>query len=285
MNQPKAVIIIGSVRSGTNMLRDILVRIPGYGTWDCDEINPIWRHGNLNHPDDELSKEMATPKIISFIRNEFKKIAKSLKINTVVEKSTANSLRLAYVNKIFPDAKYIFIYRDGRDVAASARLRWNAKFDFNYSFKKFRYVPVVDMPYILYYYLANRVKGLFSDEQKLKSWGPRYKNMDEDVKKYSILEVCALQWKHYVENTLADLPQVNSANLLTLQYETLVNNPEEEMIKVCKFLDLPSQTVQDANLTKGISNKSVGNWKKLDQQQIDLIEKHIDPLLSKLNYK
>ena len=285
MKQPKAVIIIGSVRSGTNMLRDILVKIPNHGTWDCDEINPIWRHGNLNHPHDELSKEMATPRIVAFIRNEFRKIAKSLKVNTVVEKSTANSLRLAYVNKIFPDAKYIFIYRDGRDVAASAQLRWNAKFDFNYSLKKFRYVPLVDMPYILFYYISNRIKGIFSSEQKLKSWGPRYENMDEDVKKYSILEVCALQWKHYVENTLEDLPQVESNNLLTLKYETLVNNPEEEMIKVCKFLDLPSETVQQHQLTKGISNRSVGNWKKLDKKQIDLIEKHIDPLLSKLNYK
>ena len=44
MVQP--VVIIGAARSGTNMLRDVLVKLPGVGTWPCDEINYIWRHGN-----------------------------------------------------------------------------------------------------------------------------------------------------------------------------------------------------------------------------------------------
>ena len=33
------VVIIGAPRSGTNMLRDVLVGVGGYATWPCDEIN------------------------------------------------------------------------------------------------------------------------------------------------------------------------------------------------------------------------------------------------------
>ena len=40
------VIVVGTGRSGTNMLRDALCVLPGFDTWPCDEGNYIWRHGN-----------------------------------------------------------------------------------------------------------------------------------------------------------------------------------------------------------------------------------------------
>ena len=48
------VIIIGAPRSGTNMLRDALTALPDCGTWPCDEINYVWRHGNVGFPSDEF---------------------------------------------------------------------------------------------------------------------------------------------------------------------------------------------------------------------------------------
>ena len=61
------ILIIGAARSGTNMLRDILSQLPNHTTWDCDEINPIWRHGNINHPNDVFTAEMAHPNTIKYL--------------------------------------------------------------------------------------------------------------------------------------------------------------------------------------------------------------------------
>ncbi len=278
------IIIIGSVRSGTNMLRDILVKIPNYGTWDCDEINAIWRHGNINHPHDEFTSDMATPSIIKFIRNEFKKLSISLNVSNVVEKTTHNSLRVAYVHKIFPEAKYIFIYRDGRDVAASAIKRWKAPFEFSYTLKKFRYVPLVDKPYFAWYYAANRLKKVLSKEEKLSTWGPRYNGIDEDVKKHSLIEVCGLQWKHYIESTAEQIKLVKPTNLFQVRYEDLVQNPDVELGKLCQFLNLDTSIVQTHNLSKGISAKSIGNWKKLPQEEQELLSKQINQTLTNFGY-
>ena len=44
----KPLIIIGAGRSGTNALRDALTTFSKISSWPCDEINPIWRHGNLD---------------------------------------------------------------------------------------------------------------------------------------------------------------------------------------------------------------------------------------------
>ena len=45
----KTVIILGAPRSGTNMLRDILCQHPFLNTWNCDEINPIWKYNNYSY--------------------------------------------------------------------------------------------------------------------------------------------------------------------------------------------------------------------------------------------
>ena len=115
------VIIIGAGRSGTNMLRDLLTSAPGVETWPCDEINYIWRHGNLTEPSDEFSPLMATENVNSFIRNKFDKLFRLKDCSYIVEKTCANSLRVGFVSKVFPDAKFIHLIRDGRDVVASAK--------------------------------------------------------------------------------------------------------------------------------------------------------------------
>ena len=103
------VIIIGSGRSGTNMLRDIITSIDGFETWDCDEVNPIWRYGNRDYPSDEIPISKLTPKIKKYIRLRFYRLYKRSKSKFIVEKTCANSLRLEYVFNIFPEAKYIII--------------------------------------------------------------------------------------------------------------------------------------------------------------------------------
>ena len=129
------------------MLRDTLTSIDGISTWPCDEINYIWRHGNKRFASDELLPEHATPQVCKYIRHQFDLLAKKMGTATIVEKTCANALRLGFVDKIFPDAKYIVIQRDGLDVVGSALKRWKAPLDFKYIAKKARYVPKTDLLY------------------------------------------------------------------------------------------------------------------------------------------
>ena len=135
------IIIVGAPRSGTNMLRDVLARVPDFASWPCDEVNLLWRHGNRSHPSDELRVEQATPQVGSFMQQQFERIAKKYSASTVVEKTCANSLRVDFVDACVPDARFVLITRDGIDAAASAMDRWNAPFDLRYTAAKARYVP------------------------------------------------------------------------------------------------------------------------------------------------
>ena len=257
-----SIIIIGAPRSGTNMLRDMLVELPGVGTWPCDEINYIWRHGNLRHPSDEFSPEMATPRVQDYIRKQFDKLGKSGNLNTVVEKTCANSLRVGFIDKILPEAKYVFIVRDGLDAVGSALKRWTASLDMSYLLQKTRYVPSSDLPYYALRYLFNRLYRLISKENRLALWGPAMDNIAVLLEQYPLVEVCALQWKACVDKAECDFARIPSEKIIKVKYEAFVGDPLQEFARLAEFLNKDVPDVVNEYLRNNVRPNSVGKGRK-----------------------
>ncbi len=258
----KPVIIIGAGRSGTNILRDLLCTLPKFGTWPCDEINYIWRHGNRSEITDELSEDMAHPVVRDYIRNRFEFIAKKLSVDNVVEKTCANSLRVEFVNKVLPEARYLFIFRDGRDVVASALKRWKASLDPVYLMKKACYVPLCDLPYYAIHYAMNRLIKVFSSNKQLAFWGPRFKGFENALKSQSLEQVAALQWQRCIENSERGLQRISEDRICRLKYEKFVRDPAKEFKRILNFLEISSTSIDLERITASVSDKSVGNWRK-----------------------
>lgn len=285
MKQPP-VIIIGAGRSGTNMLRDVLVQIPGFGTWPCDEINYIWRHGNRGFATDEFTRAMATPSVKKFIRSKFEQLAKSFNLSTVVEKTCANSLRCGFVAEVLPEARFIHIVRDGRDVAVSANQRWKAPLDLGYIAKKAKYVPVSDLPYYATKYLGNRIYRLVGGRKRLSTWGPRYTGMQEALANHSLPVACAMQWQACVSRTLADFAEIPANQQFTLTYERFTNAPQEAVLELAQFLSVEMSSEQAKQYTSAVSDRSIGNWKKkLSTEDMVAVQTLTGELLKKLGYE
>ncbi len=145
--QYQTVVVIGAPRSGTNMLRDILTQFDGVATWPCDEINYIWRHGNIRCQTDCFEPHMARDSVRRYIREQFDWVAERYDARTVVEKTCANSLRVPFVDAVVPEARFVFIRRNGLDAVGSAMARWKAALDIPYLARKARFVPVIDIPW------------------------------------------------------------------------------------------------------------------------------------------
>ena len=282
----QSIIIIGAPRSGTNMLRDILCEFSGVGTWPCDEINYIWRHGNISKETDQFSNKIITPSIKKFINNEFDKIAKKYDLDMVVEKTCANSLRVSYVDEIIPNAKYIFIYRDGLDAAGSAKKRWTAKLDIPYILKKVSYVPLIDLPYYGFNYFWNRVYRLFSKEDRLAFWGPKFDGLDEALKKYSLEEVSALQWKKCVDLSEEAFINISNDKIIRVKYEDFVTQPMVELEKILDKLDVRYNEENIKKATKNVSAKSIGKGRMaFDKEQTQKITYLIKDALKRYGYE
>jgi len=232
------VIIIGAPRSGTNMLRDLICGLPNTATWDCDEINYIWRYGNRGSTSDALSTEQVTPGISAYIQSYFDKLFSQTGAANIVEKTCANSLRIPFVKKILPDAKFIFIVRDGRDVLCSALKRWTATVEWSYTIRKARHVPIRDIPFYAVGYLRNRVAQALSKEGVLQTWGPLFEGIDAFRAEHSLEDCVAQQWIECVASAVEALEEIPEQRKLELSYEQVVACPEEELGKICQFLNI-----------------------------------------------
>jgi hypothetical protein len=279
------VIIIGAGRSGTNMLRDTLIKVPTFGTWPCDEINYIWIHGNLNWPTDEFKEDHATRKVVEYIRGAFRRLAAKYSLGYVVEKTCANSLRIKFIDRIFPDARFVFIYRDPRDVVASAMKRWTAPLDFSYIFRKARFVPPSDVPYHAYRFLVNRMHKVFSRESKLSFWGPRFEGMEQMARERTLVEICAFQWAKCVTKSLDDLDQMETERVYRVKYEDFVSNPILHLLALADFLNIRVRSYEVQQYARGVSVKSVGNWKNdLNEETLKKIAPIIRDPMMRLGY-
>ncbi|QFR48901.1 sulfotransferase [Sulfurimonas lithotrophica] len=282
----QSIIIIGAPRSGTNMLRDILCEFNGVGTWPCDEINYIWRHGNMSLETDQFDKSMVTPKIKKYINKKFDQLAKKNNLDFVIEKTCANSLRVPFVDHIVSNAKYIFIYRDGIDAAGSAKKRWTAELDIPYILKKVRYVPLSDLPYYGIRYFWHRIYKLFSKEKRLALWGPQFNGLDEALKKYSLEEVGALQWKKCVDLSEEAFGNISEDRLVRVKYEEFVTNPQVELKKILEKFKIDYTDKEIEEYTKSVSNKSLGKGRKaFNQDQTENITELIKDSLERYGYE
>lgn len=280
------VVIIGAPRSGTNMLRDILTSFDDVATWPCDEINYIWRHGNKSYSSDLIPRNKVKPAIKDYIVQRFEDLSKKYNSKFVVEKTCANSLRVPFVDAILPNAKYIFIYRDGIDATGSAKERWTAKLDISYILQKVKYVPKLDLPYYAIRYLWSRVYRLISREKRLAFWGPSLPDMQEILRTHTLNEVCAIQWQRCVDNSEEAFRNMAVGKVVRICYEDFVRNPTSELKKIVNFLgiDVDSSQIEDA--VKGVSSRSLGKGRSaLGLEEVARLEFLIGDTLERYGYK
>jgi hypothetical protein len=278
------LIVIGAPRSGTNMLRDLLTEPPSHATWPCDEINYIWRHGNMRHPNDRFTPEMATPEITAYIQSRFRQIARRYDAATIVEKTCANSLRVGFVDRIFPEARYVFIARNGVDAAASTMKRWTASAEFGYLARKARWVPPRDLPYYGLRFVRNRWHRIRSSERRLAFWGPALEGMQELVASRPLAEVCAIQWGTCVTTALDDLAAVPPERKLALRYEDFVRDPHAGWERLRTLLD---DSLPPASALRGFADVTPGmigkGERQLDETTLATVRSLVAPVEARLD--
>lgn len=281
----RPVIIIGAPRSGTNMLRDVLTSFDGISTWPCDEINYIWRHGNVRYPSDEIPAIRATPAIQNYIQQRFSDIRQKYSAGIVVEKTCANSLRVPFVDAVVPNAKYIFIYRDGIDATGSAKERWTAELDISYILEKVRYVPKMDLPYYALRYFWARIYRLISREKRLAFWGPALDNMPSILENNTLNEVCALQWQRCVDKAEVAISEMPADKVVRVRYEDFVRRPAAELSRILEFIGKEVDPEKVARAVEGVSPRSLGKGRKaLGEQEVANLEVLVGETLKRYDY-
>jgi hypothetical protein len=282
-NHYQPIILIGAARSGTKLLRDLVAAHPQIDKVPYD-INYIWRLGNEAVPHDELQPDQLTPTTQQRIQREFTRHRNGGMY--LIEKTVSNCLRVPYVTAVFPQAKFIHLVRDGRDVIESVYRQWQAPPDWRYIITKTRSFPIIEAFGYASNYAKNTLIKLVKPGSKAAStWGPRYNGIEEDIASRDLLEVCAIQWVRCVNTASTDLSKLPAEQVLTIHYEAFVGQPVEHLEQIANFLKVDPTPYKARIEMADISPNNIGKGRsRLSSQKMNRIMPLMADTLVALNY-
>lgn len=164
------LIVVGAGRSGTTLIRETLMQHKDVSSFEF-EMNALWKYGNEGVSHDMLSVNEHYSKASSdFINNAFTQKSIESHHKRVLDKTVANVMRIAYVQRVLPNAKILHIIRDGRSVAASAMKRWSAKHPYSYYIKKIKTVPLRSLLPFMFDVSKSKLRAIRQDtDRSIKS--------------------------------------------------------------------------------------------------------------------
>ncbi len=284
-NKTSPVFLLGAGRSGTKFVRSILSQSSEIDAIPFD-VGYVWRYGNESVPHDELTPDMVNEKIIAYIRKTLPRLVDKKDQNTryYLEKSVPNTLRPAFMHKVFPEARFIHLIRDGRAVTESSIRLWREPADRLYLMQKLKYFPWSNYRYA-FWYIGNLIKGNLFAKRGQQIWGPRYKGMDDEALSLPLETVCSRQWRKCVEICYEQLLQIDQNQILEVRYEKLMSGTEE-LSRICDFLGISDKDAVISMFTSTVNATNLEKWKdRLNEDQLTIIVEEIGKTLIKFGYE
>jgi hypothetical protein len=281
--KPDPVFIIGAARSGTKFLRDILAASPEVIKVPYD-INYVWRRGNEHLEHDELDTSAYNHYLSATIKQDIYQQAEYVGINfpkALVEKTVSNTLRVPFVKLIFPQARYVYLIRNGRDVVESSYRCWQQRPDLRYLLQKARTFQLRDWRYALKF-IGGMLSAIGSGRSQ-RMWGPCYKGMIDDLRTEPLEIIVARQWRRCIEASLASLAELSPEKVFVVRYEELIQS-SETIVKLTQFLNIDSKPVKSA-YQNVIKIPEFSRWNHtFDLSQRKLIMNEIGETMERLGY-
>lgn len=255
------VFLIGCFRSGTSLLAHLLGLHRDIAEWsEANEVlDPVWYpwrpENQKRYPleydpytfTEQWWQDMAPRQ--QEIRAKFGAYQWLRGKTHFLNKSPYNTFRLPQLLEIFPDARFIHIYRDGRAVAFS------------------------------------HAKKLV-DDNKLQEWPEPQKSTFQNSAD-EIAVWIARFWKlnlEEVEKQDAALNLTKNGQMMTLNYETLCANAEAQLNQICKFIGVNTNRFLP-HVEREAVIKQNHKWKEgLDQNVVSRMVTEMEPALSQYNY-
>lgn len=301
MPEPRpTILIIGAARSGTHLLASILE-----SHIDCayaNEVNSIWRIARGTPRHDAIPPDLATDAACKSIRARLDRIRDDKGRTVLMEKTASNCLRLPFVYRVYPDAWYIHIVRDGRDVACSASRKFGGD-----SRKLTSAVAQTGEPKrrtaMLMSLLKHKVKSGLSLRQVLADpgryingalsvlglrkqamWGPRFPGMRDVFRRYPPVQVGGIQWKKSIDAIEGFLQVSRPKRYHELRFEELVESPKTVIQGVLDFL---GDAIPHDNADQAVADITppARTWRDtLSEEEVDELQTLIGSTLSRWGY-
>ena len=245
----RPVFIISPPRSGSSLLFETLAKAPGLATIGGESHGVIEGIATL-HPaqrgweSNRLTAAEAEKNIVAQLGARFAQAARDRDgrapagVFRLLEKTPKNALRVAFLAAAFPDARFIYLYRDPRETLASMLDAWQSQ----------RFVTYADLP-----------------EWSGPPWSLLLVPGWRSLAGRPLAEIVARQWATTVEQALDDLTALAPQRWCVARYDRLVAQPQEEIARLCAFLELDYDRTLEVPLPPSrytLSSPNPDKWKR-----------------------
>jgi hypothetical protein len=221
----RPVFIVCAPRSGSTLFFETLAQSPTL--WSVGgESHGIIEGIRALHParrrfhSNRLTADDATPEIVEALERRFARTVRDRDGRApragatrlrLLEKTPKNSLRVPFLAAAFPDALFVYLYRDMRDTISSMLDAWRS--------------------------------GKFVTYPNLPGWeGPPWSLLLtpgwRDLTGKPLAEIVAAQWSAATRYLLDDLEQLAPERWCVSSYDALLAEPQREVERLTDFLDI-----------------------------------------------
>lgn len=275
----RPIIIVGAPRSGTTLLARVLESHPDVAM--IPEPRLTWRWGNDSRSD-MLRPEHATDRVIRHIRDTLGAQVAEQGRTRLLEKTPSNSLRIPFVDRVFPDAVYVHILRDGVEASLAINSRWHThSHGFNFRreviARRFREIKLRQIPYYAREVLLRVVKRKGGSGRMQNIWGPRIPGIQQMLGELDAIDIASLQWRMCVEAACLDGEALGANRYMECRLEDL---NEDTLLEIMKFCDLsPHPDVMKSFRDTFDSSATAHRRGKATAEEIERVRRWIEPTM------
>ena len=219
----RPVFVVSSPRSGSTLLFETLAQAPalfsiGQESHALIEGIPALNAGQRGFESNRLDADDATPAVSQELRQRLLSQLRDREGNApesrplrVLEKTPKNSLRVPFLAKVFPEAHFVYLYRDPRQTLSSMIEAWQSG--------KFRTYP--GLP---------GWQGIPWSLLLVPGW--------RDLNGRSLADIVAAQWERTTRLLLDDLEALPPDRCHAVRYDAFLAHPGQQVQRLCSELGL-----------------------------------------------
>jgi hypothetical protein len=219
----RPVFIIAAPRSGSTLLFETLassehlVSLGGEAHWlveDIESLRPDAPGVGSNrltavHATDPVARDMLKTIELHLRDAEDRPVALRAE-SRLLEKTPKNALRIPFFNQLYPDALFVFLWRDPRENLSSIIEAWRSG-----RWKTYNGLGGFDGPWSML---------LPPDWQAMNG--------------KAVEEIAAFQWSTTNRIALDDLQQLEPGRWMSLSHADFLANPQREVERMCRFIGI-----------------------------------------------
>ncbi len=255
------IILFGNVRSGTTMIHDLFDEHPDVRSWF--EPRTVWTVADPRRPHDRFTAEDATPRVVRFVRRRFLEVQRRHGDRRVMEKTPSNVLRIPYVARILPEARFLYVVRHPLANVSSAEQRGRKALNRRRTLVRLRETPKTQLHHYLGRYVADHFKVKVLGRRPAY-YGVRHETFAEDAARMDRFELLAHQWVACCRTADADLAELESGRCIRFRYEDFVERPHEHFERMLEHFELPMTPAIQAKLDDWVDPGRQQKWRRLD---------------------